>query len=65
MPQLTTSRRRPVFVLYRSGAGVVRERFSRTNIGAALARAEFIGRVENCRVYLEHGYKGKRVLCVS
>ena len=60
------SRFQPVFVVYRSaGAGLVRERFSRARIGAALLRAEFIEKAEQCRVFIQHGYRGRLIPCVS
>jgi hypothetical protein len=54
-----------VFVVYRTGAGLVREQFNRARIGAALFRAEFLERVEACPVYIQHGYRGKLVRAVS
>lgn len=67
MPHTHNVRRfQPVFVVYRSaGAGLVRERFSRARIGAALLRAEFIERAEQCHVYLQHGHRGRLIPCVS
>lgn len=63
--QRTTMSPGPIFVLYRTGAGPARERFSRRSVGAALQRAEFIERVEGCRVYLQYGWNGPRVRAVS
>jgi hypothetical protein len=55
----------PIFVLYRTTGGPARERFSRRRVGAALQRAEFIERVEGCRVYLQYGWNGPKVRAVS
>jgi hypothetical protein len=56
--------RRTLQVVYQSGAGWVREEFSRTRIGAALMRAEFVERVENCPVYLKFPHSKRLVRCV-
>lgn len=56
---------RVVYVVYRTGAGRVREAFSRARIGAALMRAEFLERVEDCPVYIQHGRHGKLIRAVS
>jgi hypothetical protein len=59
-----TTHQGPVFVLYRTAAGVARERFTYRNLGAALQRAEFIERVEGCPVYFQHGRQGRLVRAV-
>jgi len=53
-----------VYVIYRSGAGLQRERFRRRNLGAAFQRAEFIMRAEQCRVYLKYPHCRRLVECV-
>jgi len=64
--QLPTMSPGPIFVVYRTtGAGLARERFSRRRVGAALQRAEFIERIEGCRVYIQYGWNGPRVRAVS
>ncbi len=66
MPQdRSGAERGPLFVVYRTGAGVVREKFSRARLGAALGRAEFIERVEMCAVFIRYGEHGRLVRCVS
>jgi hypothetical protein len=44
-----------IHVVYRTGAGRVRERFFRSQLGAALLRAEFLRRVEACSVSVRCG----------
>jgi hypothetical protein len=53
-----------VYVIYRTGAGVQRERFHRSRIGAAFQRAEFVMRVEQCRVFLKYPHRRRLVECV-
>lgn len=57
--------RRSLEVVYRTGAGWVRERFSRARLGAALMRAEFVERVENVPVFLKYPGSKRLVRCVS
>jgi hypothetical protein len=57
--------RRTLQVVYRTGAGVVRETFHRANIGAALMRAEFVERVEGCPVFLKYPHSDRLVRAVS
>jgi len=52
----------PVFVEYRTGAGKQRVRFAPGRMGAALAHAEFIARVEGCPVVIRHGERGRPVV---
>ena len=59
-----SARRRTLEVVYQDGAGWVRERFNRAQIGAAFMRAEFIQRVENCPVYLKYPHSRRLVRCV-
>jgi hypothetical protein len=64
-PALLFRRRRGVILVYRTGAGRVQEYFSRSRLGAALQRAEFIERVENTPVYLTYPHSSRLVRCVS
>jgi hypothetical protein len=57
--------RRTLEVVYRTGAGWVRERFARSALGAALGRAEFIERVECVPVFLKYPQSDRLVRCVS
>jgi len=58
-------RRRGVILVYRTGAGRVQEWFSRSRLGAALQRAEFIERVEGTPVFLGYPHSSRLVRCVS
>jgi len=57
--------RRTLEVVYRTGAGLIREEFSRASLGAALMRAEFVERVENVPVYLKYPESNRLIRCVS
>jgi hypothetical protein len=57
--------RRTLEVVYRTGAGVIREEFTRASLGAALMRAEFVERVENVPVYLKFPGSNRLIRCVS
>jgi hypothetical protein len=61
----TGAKRDPLFVVYRTAAGLIREQFSRAATGAAFLRAEFVERVENVPVFIQYGYQGRMVRCVS
>ncbi len=58
-------RRRGVILVYQTPTGRRREWFSRSQLGAALQRAEFIERVEATPVYLTYPHSSRLVRCVS
>ena len=62
MRHLTAGQRRPTSVVYRTGAGMAREVFTR--LEDAFLRAEFIQRAEGVPVCIKHGWRGRPVRCV-
>jgi len=58
-------RRRGVILVYRTSVGTAREWYARSQLGAALQRAEFIERVENTTVFLTYPGSSRLVRCVS